>query len=55
MPDLWDDLPPEMMGDRPPADCLSKEVVAPAEVLKKERGEDTEGKLRQVLGSPEVK
>lgn len=55
MPDLWDDLPPEMMGDRPPADCLSKEVVTPAEVLEKERGKNVEENLRKVFGSPEVK
>ena len=55
MPNLWDDLPPEMLGDRPSIECFSKEVVAPDEVQKKERGKDAEENLRQVFGSPEVK
>ncbi len=55
MPDLWDDLPTEMLGDRPPVEYLSKRVATPAEVLKKERGKNVEENLQQVFGSPEVK
>ena len=55
MPDLWDDLPTEMLGDRPPLEHLSTQVVTPAEVVKKKRGKNVEENLRQVFGSPEVK
>tara|TARA_R110000868_G_scaffold255736_1_gene512340 strand:- start:228 stop:395 length:168 start_codon:yes stop_codon:yes gene_type:complete len=55
MPDLWDELPTALFGERPPIECFSKEVVAPDEVQKKERGKDAEENLRQVFGSPEIK
>ena len=46
MPDLWDDLPTEMLGDRPPVENLSKQVATPTEVAKKERGKNVEENLR---------
>jgi len=55
MPDLWDDLPTEMLGDRPPVDRLSKQLSPPTEVTKKERGKNVEQDLQKVFGSPEVK
>jgi len=55
MPDLWDDIPTEMLGDRPPVENLSKQIKPPAEVTKKERGQNVEKNLRKVFGSPEVK
>lgn len=55
MPDLWDDLPIEMMGDRPPIDLTKKHVQPPAEVTDKESGRKDDGSFSKVYGSPEVK
>jgi len=54
MPDLWDDLPTEMFGDRPPAEILSKDMKRPKEVQNIEKGSDATPN-RGVFGSPEVK
>jgi hypothetical protein len=55
MPDLWDDLPVEMMGDRPPILMFSKEVERPQEVKDKESGQDSNAPAVKVSGSPEIK
>ena len=55
MPDLWDDLPVEMMGDRPPIPIVTKQVKKPVEVEGKESGRPDDGSFSKVLGSPEVK
>jgi hypothetical protein len=55
MPDLWEDFPEEMMGDRPPISMLTKQVKKPKEVLAKESGRTDGESFSKVYGSPKVK
>lgn len=55
MPDLWEDFPEEMMGDRPPITMLTKQVKKPKEVSAKESGRIDDGSFSKIYGSPEVK
>ena len=54
MPDLWVDLPEEMMGDRP--DLLVRKVIdKPKKLQDVERGKDAEEGASGIHRSPEVK
>ena len=55
MPDWWDSLPEEMLGERPAIQLISKQVETPKEVEAKESGRKDEGSFSKVYGSPEVK
>lgn len=55
MPDLWDDLPIELLGDRPPISPLTKQIKRPKETAEKEKGQNADEPSQQVFGSPEVK
>tara|TARA_B100001094_G_C18163080_1_gene790482 strand:- start:960 stop:1127 length:168 start_codon:yes stop_codon:yes gene_type:complete len=55
MPDLWEDLPVEMMGDRPDHGLLRKTIVKPKKLQDTERGKDAEEGSNGIHGSPEVK
>lgn len=55
MPDLWEDFPVELMGDRPPITMLTKQIQPPPEVEAIESGQEDDGTFSKVYGSPEVK
>ena len=54
MPDLWEDLPVEMMGDRPDL-LMRKAIDKPKKLQDVERGKDAEQGARGIHGAPKVK
>lgn len=56
MSDLWDDLPIEMLGDRPLLQSVvNKQVAKPTEVERIEKGRDAQDMSNQGFGATESK
>jgi|TARA_A100001201_G_scaffold110156_1_gene94198 hypothetical protein len=56
MPDLWESVPIEAYGEKPPyADLIRKAIKKPKKVEEVERGKNAEETSEGIHKSPEVK